>query len=68
MAPEKHEGCLPVKPVIPAVLHRPHPDYPGSVATYLTCDGKALPLWDEDEIAYTREVIALWLRAREQAA
>jgi hypothetical protein len=66
MHPGYHESCLAVKLDIPAVRHEPHPGYPGSVATYVTSDGKLLPLWTKDEIAYSHEVIELF-RQRQAA-
>jgi hypothetical protein len=38
---------------------RTRPGQPGSVATYVTGDGRLLPLWTEDEVAYSYEVIEL---------
>jgi hypothetical protein len=63
-----HTRCESVKQGIPAVRHEPHPGYPGSVATYVTGEGRLLPLWTEDEVAYSYEVIALIRQERAVAA
>jgi hypothetical protein len=56
--PGYHESCESVKPDIPAIRYEPHPDYPGSVATYITSDGRALPILDQGWLDATLEVIA----------
>jgi hypothetical protein len=66
--PAYHTSPKPVKQArcsIPAVRHEPHPGYPGSVATYVTSDGRLLPIWDQEWLDATLENIAFW---RGQAA
>jgi hypothetical protein len=65
---EYYEGCKPINPRIPAVHHEPHPDHPGSVGTYITAEGRALPLWTEDDVAHSYEVIALFVQRGAVAA
>ena len=43
---------------IPAVQLEPHPGYPGSIATYVTSEGRLLPIWDQEWLDATLEVIA----------
>jgi hypothetical protein len=66
--PVYHTSCNPVKPAEPpgpAIRIEPHPDHPESIATYITADGKALPLWNKDEVAFSLEVVAAFAdRAR----
>ena len=66
-SPGYHTRCEPVKPAIPAIRREPHPGYPGSVATYVTAEGRLLPLWTRAEVEYSEEVIAAW-RERVAAA
>lgn len=66
-APVYQSLCNPVKYPIPAVRLEPHPGYAGSIATYVTSEGRLLPLWTQAEVERSYEVIA-WCREQAGAA